>query len=114
MEGLRDLNQQFEDRHARALELFRRGEYVAALDEWKLALTLCAGRPIQEQSVLSGIVEASIRLGEYSEAVEILQRMIARKRERGLNVPAGLIERAEYLKTLQHAGATRSEKRKKS
>lgn len=113
VEELKDLNQQFEDRHARALELYRRGEYVAALDEWKLALTLCAGRPIQEQSVLSGIVEASVRLGEYAEAVAILSRMIDRKRERGLNVPAGLTERIEYLRTLEAASGSRTEKRKK-
>lgn len=110
MDELKDLNQQFEDLHARARELYRRGEYVAALDEWKVALTLCAGRPIQEQSVLSGIVEASVRLGEYEEAVRILSELAKRKQERGLRVPGAIPERIAYLRSLGRASAGRSSK----
>jgi len=105
VEELKDLNQQFEDRHARAHEFYRRGEFAAAIDEWKIALTLCAGRPIQEQSVLTGIVEASVRLSEYEEAVRLLSELARSKKERGLNVPSGLIERIEYLKSLQRTFA---------
>lgn len=111
MEELKDLNQQFEDRHGRARELYGRGEYAAALDEWKIALTLCAGRPIQEQSVLAGVEEASVRLEEYDEAAQILSTIIDRKRERGLHVPNGLAERLEYLKSLGAASA-RAQKKK--
>ena len=112
VEELKDLNQQFEDRHSRARELFGRGEYAAALDEWKIALTLCAGRPIQEQSVLAGVVEASVRLEEYDEAAQILSTIINRKHERGLHVPNGLTERLEYLKSLGAASA-RTQKKKR-
>lgn len=115
MEELKDLNQQFEDRHGHALELYRRGEYVAAIDEWKVALTLCAGRPIQEQSVLSGIVEAYVHLQEYREAVQLLSQLARSKEERGLNVPPGLVERIAYLESLQRSStATISKKTKKS
>ncbi len=111
VEELKDLNQQFEDRHSRARELYGRGEYAAALDEWKIALTLCAGRPIQEQSVLAGVVEASVRLEEYDEAAQILSTIINRKRERGLHIPNGLTERLEYLKSLGAASARTQKKR---
>lgn len=110
MEELKDLNQQFEDIHARALDLYRRGEYVAALDEWKIALTLCAGRPIQEQTVLSGVVEASVRLGEYDEAVRILSEQARRKEERGLNVPSAIAERIAYLKSLAQSPSPKASK----
>lgn len=113
MEELKDLNQQFEDRHGHALDLYRRGEYVAAIDEWKVALTVCAGRPIQEQSVLAGIVEAYVRLQEYREAVQLLSRLARSKEERGLNVPPGLTERIAYLETLQRSSSASAPKKAK-
>ena len=111
--AVQDLNQRFEALHEQALESFKAGKMEAALSLWEEARTLCAGRPIQEQNVLTWMAECAMMLGDFARAESCLREIIEKKERLGLAVPNGTLARLSVVKTMAARRAGNSVKRKK-
>ena len=95
---VKDRQQQYEELQETARALFQQRTYREAIVRWQGVLTVCAGRPVQENSALSWIAESYERLGKPKEAAVALEQLVLMKQQRGLQVQKELLERIASLK----------------